>query len=126
MGARIAIAALLAAFSAGPAYADGYYTPAPLLGERASSLGGAFVGLADDPSAAWYNPAGLASLQSSVFGANLDLYELSFVTRESAVRVGDDAEAVSLSQFVSVPTAFGVAWIWGDGLGAAVSVLVVD
>ena len=39
------------------------------------------------PSAAWYNPAGLGSLPSPVFDASLDRYELSFLTREGAVRV---------------------------------------
>lgn len=32
------------------------------MGARASGLGGAFVGLADDGTAAWFNPAGLAQL----------------------------------------------------------------
>src|SRR4030066_713044 len=35
------------------------------VGAKASALGGAFRGLADDWSAAWWNPAGLAYLQKS-------------------------------------------------------------
>src|SRR4030066_1614033 len=35
------------------------------VGAKASALGGAFRGLADDWSAAWWNPAGLAYLKKS-------------------------------------------------------------
>lgn len=37
--------------------------PFESLGSRALGMGGAFVAVADDPSAAWWNPAGLASGQ---------------------------------------------------------------
>ena len=35
-----------------------YYRTIPI-GERAIGLGGAYTGIADDPSATYYNPAGL-------------------------------------------------------------------
>ncbi len=38
------------------------------LGARACAMGGAFVGLADDYSAVYWNPAGLALLQKPTFG----------------------------------------------------------
>ncbi|MFW6159817.1 MAG: OmpP1/FadL family transporter [Acidobacteriota bacterium] len=53
------------------------------LGSRAISMGGAFVGLADDYSAIYWNPAGAAFFSSKVFGVSgLDIlpsstYEMS-------------------------------------------------
>ena len=43
------------------------------LGARAASMGGAFVGLADDFTAVFWNPAGLALLKKGTFGLTGDL-----------------------------------------------------
>jgi long-chain fatty acid transport protein len=43
------------------------------LGARAASMGGAFVGLADDFTAVFWNPAGLALLNKGTFGLTGDL-----------------------------------------------------
>jgi long-chain fatty acid transport protein len=40
------------------------------LGSRASAMGGAFIGLADDWTAAYWNPAGLAQLEGEGAGVN--------------------------------------------------------
>ena len=44
-----------------------------IVGERALGMGGAFTGLADDASAAFYNPAGLARLQSGALSGSLQV-----------------------------------------------------
>ena len=43
------------------------------LGARAASMGGAFVGLADDYTAVFWNPAGLALIQKPTFGLTGEL-----------------------------------------------------
>lgn len=48
------------------AVADGFYLNS--LGSRASAMGGAFVGLADDLSAVFWNPAGIAQFDKRYFG----------------------------------------------------------
>ncbi len=45
-----------------PALANGVYVPG--VGTRASAMGGAFIGLADDYSAVHWNPAGRGSPRS--------------------------------------------------------------
>jgi len=46
------------------------------IGTRAIGMGGAFVALADDPSAIWWNPAGLSKIKRlSVYGEMSYLYE---------------------------------------------------
>ncbi|HEX6246191.1 MAG TPA: hypothetical protein VFZ61_34945, partial [Polyangiales bacterium] len=49
----------LASWSASPVRADPYHFQGIPLGQRALGFGGAYTGLAEDPSAAYYNPAGL-------------------------------------------------------------------
>ena len=43
------------------------------LGVRQMGLGGAFIGLADDASALWYNPAGLAQIKKGLHQNMIDL-----------------------------------------------------
>ena len=47
----------------GSASANGFLVPA--VGARASGLGGAFIGLADDYSAAFWNPAGITQIEGT-------------------------------------------------------------
>ena len=46
-------------------YADIHHYNDLILGERASGMAGAYSAVADDPSGAYYNPAGLAYCQKS-------------------------------------------------------------
>jgi long-chain fatty acid transport protein len=58
-----------------PSFAGGGFA-LPGVGSKALNMGGAFRGLADDWSAAYWNPAGLAYLPGSEFSMNL--YTLNF------------------------------------------------
>src|SRR5690349_15060291 len=55
------------------ARADPFHFQGIPLGQRALGFGGAFTGLADDPSAAYYNPAGLVWTGDSALSASLTL-----------------------------------------------------
>ncbi len=62
-----------------------------LVGARARGMGGAFVAVADDASATWWNPAGLPS--TLVFDGVADLGALNFVPDrpiEDASSAGQD------------------------------------
>ncbi len=63
--------------------------PEPIVGVRAAGMGGAFVGVADDASAVFWNPAGLAS--GAFFSLVLD---------RSAVKPGDGLNAPQGSAFL--------------------------
>ena len=54
------VATLLSLTCVGPAWANGFNTEYPDNGARALGRGGAFAAKADDPTAIYYNPAGLA------------------------------------------------------------------
>jgi long-chain fatty acid transport protein len=62
-----------------------------LMGWRALGLGGAFVGVADDPSAIFYNPAGLV-LQKEAFNLSLGGYSI-WPTHEYIMPSGTKAQS---------------------------------
>ncbi len=67
----------------------------PGIGSKALSMGGAFRGLADDWSASFWNPAGLAYLPNSEFSFNL--YTLNFRPEYTAkVHFGQDGYVYSV------------------------------
>jgi long-subunit fatty acid transport protein len=63
----------LGLFPARGVRADPFHFQGIPLGQRALGFGGAFTGLADDPSAAYYNPAGLVWTGDSALSASLTL-----------------------------------------------------
>ena len=78
---------LLSLIFPGVGLADEFHYSDVFMGPRASGLAGTMIGLADDPSAAYYNPAGLARARNTtvtvsttaIFGKQLaigDLFEL--------------------------------------------------
>lgn len=67
---KLLLALFLFVWGAGPVYSDRLILSG--LGTKARSMGGAFVGLADDFSAVFWNPAGLAFLRKKSFGLSLN------------------------------------------------------
>src|SRR5688500_15009050 len=70
---RIASVLLLSLAAVAPARAQDAHYQTFLVGERAQGMGGAFTGLADDPSAAFYNPAGLGHLSTGALSGSLSV-----------------------------------------------------
>lgn len=56
------------------------------VGGRALAMGQAFVALADDPYAVFWNPAGLSQLSRNIFGMSLDVGNQSNLDTEKFVR----------------------------------------
>jgi long-chain fatty acid transport protein len=71
------------------ALANGFYTPT--VGPRASAMGGAFIGLADDYSAVYWNPAGITQIKGTELTATAQDV-LSFASRDGVVRYYGDTE----------------------------------
>ncbi len=71
------------------ALANGFYTPT--VGPRASAMGGAFIGLADDYSAVYWNPAGITQIKGMELTATgHDV--VSLASRDGYVRYYGDTE----------------------------------
>ena len=89
----------LAVLILGPALAlaNGFYTPT--VGPRAGAMGGAFIGLADDYSAVYWNPAGITQIKGmEVTATGHDV--VSLASRDGYVRYdgyGDAADRFAMA-----------------------------
>ncbi len=79
---RLAPLALLGALLATPASAQNVHHQTLAFGDRALGMGGAFTGLATDHGAAWYNPAGLAFLETDAISGSFLLHAFENLTFE--------------------------------------------
>ncbi|MDD5630049.1 MAG: hypothetical protein PHU21_13355 [Elusimicrobia bacterium] len=71
-----------------------------IVGERAAGMGGAFTALADDASAAYYNPAGLATVGSQNLSLSANVFDFKW-QRQRGYFHGKDLRASSVSFFPS-------------------------
>ena len=84
---------LLFCLAMGSVSADPYHNINAFVGERAAGLAGAFAGISDDPSGAFYNPAGIAfsfdnyvSLSANNYRETTKTYENVFGPGQSYAR----------------------------------------
>jgi len=78
---------------------------AQTVGDRAVGLGGAYVALADDLSALWYNPAGLVHIPERVFTASASAYQYKAERTVAFMRFAEEgrpADADFESQSINV------------------------
>jgi long-chain fatty acid transport protein len=116
----------LLALAASSARADFYNNRNFLVGERAAHLGGAFTAIADDATAGWYNPAGLASIRATSVLMTANAYALALNRRAIQVgQPGQDAQ-LNLFSFGGVPTTLGIAIPFDSGFTLAFPVLITD
>jgi hypothetical protein len=64
-----------------------------LFGDRAFGLGGAFTAFADDPSAAYYNPAGLAFGGDKMFAGSLQVFDQETLSLDGDFAPRSDSSA---------------------------------
>jgi long-subunit fatty acid transport protein len=80
------------------------------IGNKPAGLGGAFIGLADDNNAVWYNPAGMAWIKGSCVGTSPS-FEIHANGRTGSFLGEDEAEA----SILFVPTALSSVSDAGPG-----------
>jgi long-subunit fatty acid transport protein len=93
----------LAVLAAQPARADPFHAQTLPLGQRAIGMGGAFTAVADDPSATFYNPAGLVLTNESSLSASLTLNAFDRVTIENGYRTRDGKSTLNHNTATSLP-----------------------
>jgi long-subunit fatty acid transport protein len=91
-----------------------------VVGGRSAQLGGAFAALADDATAAYYNPAGLAQISTSSLSLSANALDVQTYTIENRI-AGHDIELTSEAFY---PTAWGVVKKWGS-MRIALSAIVI-
>lgn len=77
----------LAALAVPPARADLFNHKIILVGDRGAALGGAFAGLADDATAAYYNPAGMTQLKHVKLNVSAQVVQF----QKQQIRIAEDA-----------------------------------
>lgn len=103
-----------------------------LVGSRAAMLGGAYTALADDLSAAYYNPAGLAfaeklivSVDGAVYGYHISS-ERGMIVDQNFDQYNIYPYKLNSTSYQGSPTLFGIGTKIGDRVGLAVSFVTTD
>ncbi len=84
-----------------------------ILGERAMGMGGAFTSLANDPSASFYNPAGLAMMSRYQISLTLTIYGLEYRQKVKGVRRPEGTIDLENLRLAVIPTTAGAATKFG-------------
>jgi hypothetical protein len=97
--------------------ADAFHYQSVPLGERALGMGGAFTGLANDPSATYYNPGGLARLDDFAISASITLNALDRVVIPGGFLLGDESADLRQTSRPTLPVfaAFVKQLRWREG-----------
>ncbi len=82
-----------------------------LIGDRASTLGGAFTGIADDPSGTFYNPAGITYASSEGLSGSSNTLHFTSISYKNAV-----GEKFNFDRFSAnlLPNYFAMLRKWGE------------
>lgn len=87
------------------------------IGNRAATMGSAVVSTVDDPSATWWNPAGLGAIERDQFDVSGSFYTLRFYKADDFINTRDgDSEDASVTEFIAVPTQIAYVVQLGRGV----------
>jgi long-chain fatty acid transport protein len=112
---------LVTIFSVSSLFANGLSLNS--IGPRALSMGGAMVGLADDPTAIYWNPAGLAGQNSSLYAFGTDIipfgtYKFATYGIDAKTKTNNYASPNLFANYNMGKLAFGLGIFVPAGLGA--------
>ena len=106
------IAVLLGLLHSFPAFSDAYHNINGFFGERAAGLGGAYTAVSDDPSGAFYNPAGLNLAYDNSISLSASNYTKVKKTYENAL---GPAQGYGRTNQNYIPNFFGMVKEVGAG-----------
>lgn len=86
------------------------------VGNRAAMVGGAVMATVDDGSAAYYNPAGLGSVDRSSVDVSASAYSLRFYAAPGFLSTPEGSRDASVSEFVAIPTEIAYVRLLGEHL----------
>src|SRR5690606_10555607 len=88
-----------------------------VVGGRALTLGGAFTSLSDDPSGAYYNPAGIADVKETSYSVSTSIYGFERGGYGDGLVLpvaGPDVLRVEFAELVIVPASAGLVSTFGE------------
>lgn len=110
-------------FSPHFSYADEYHYINEIIGEKAGGMGGAFTAIADDPSGAYYNPAGLAFAYDNQISLSVNTIRFQQYNYEEVLSGKDFL--VNYQSFF--PSYFGIIQSVGKGkMGFSIAITNAD
>jgi len=104
---RVMLASIMLCAGARASADETHATPFPL-GERALGMGGAYAAVASDPSAAYYNPGGLAFVADDALSASLSVHAFDRVVLRHGFGAGPGSTDLRWRERPSVPLFVGV------------------
>ncbi|MDX1960120.1 MAG: transporter, Ompp1/FadL/TodX family protein [Leptospiraceae bacterium] len=93
-------------------FADAFHNINGFFGERASGMGGAFTAVSDDPSGAFYNPAGLSYAYDNAISLSASNYTTIKKTYKNVIGPGQNYSRNSQNY---IPNFFGIVREMGKG-----------
>lgn len=104
-----------------PLFAEQDHYKNILVGDKAATMGGAYIGISNDISGTYYNPAGIAYSNGTGVSASANVYHTQHTVYKGAIRNQDwDRKSAQL-----LPNFFGLMKTWGDNT-LAFSIVVPD
>ncbi|MBI3071127.1 MAG: hypothetical protein HYY84_03265 [Deltaproteobacteria bacterium] len=107
----VGLSVVVLGFAQSAGASDMYYQDF-LFGERATGMGGAFTGLANDPAAAYYNPAGLAFELDQYLSGSLNFFNFDKVTMKDGMRLGTVSQTLESAPVAPFPSAGFIPAEW--------------
>ncbi len=102
-----------------PVYSDITHYKNVLVGDRAATMGGAFIAISSDASGTYYNPSGIAFYKGGGLSASANVFHYQNSTYQKAIR-NNDWERNSSEL---IPNFFGVIKTWGrHSFGGSIAV----
>ena len=113
LAATIVSIVLVATFAQGRAEAQAVYYRSIPLGERAMGMGGAYSGIANDPSATYYNPGGIVTGGRFQLMGGLSSLVFSWRTVDDAFESPNAESNFDSSRTTTLPTFIGTVVRFG-------------
>jgi hypothetical protein len=113
------------AWSVGPPCALAGNDEGVLIGSQAVLTGGAVTAIVSDGTSAWYNPAGLATLERATFDIDGSTYGISYNTTDNMLTLPDGTQSsASVVDWQLIPTALSYARRLGGKVVGAFGVFI--
>jgi len=113
---------LVTIFSVSSLFANGLSLNS--IGPRALGMGGAMVGLADDPTAIYWNPAGLAGQNSSIYICGTDVIPYGTYNLEAKTKTNNYLSPNLFANYSLGKLAFGLGVFVLQALGQNIMAMI--
>ncbi len=120
----LALSILLIIYSGQNGFCDFWNNRNQLIGDRAAMMGGAYTALSEDGSGVFYNPAGIAFIQSTSLSLSVNMYSYQNWSRRDSGQPPNITNQIK--KFNVIPTTVSLTFNLGGGFALGFSLLEID